>query len=276
VLNAVVQLAQSNGVASDGTVSDSTYLQASYTDAAGAPLSPNITVGSGGQFPPTARGVKVTASGTVATVLPGFVGLAQVLVRNSAIATARPTSPPQQVTPVLPIAALASDVQTSLSQHTLYDLFASAHVVSGGQPPTLNLASVQAPSTDVLATDMQYWSDGQHEASWQFSPTQNVNVTLAGGAYFANIAAGLHDNVRRQGLLDSDNAAYALVFVPVYDTASSTSVHVTGVAEMKLLNANITASSAQGLFVAYAASARPSPSTFSGTDVGAVLVQLTS
>lgn len=273
VLASLVGFAQTNGVPADGTSADATYLSAVYVDASGTPLSGG-TVGSSGSVPTAARGVRVTASVNVTTVLPGFVRIGQLLVQDSATAVARPTSPPTSATPVVPIAVLAADVQSALSQRTQYDLFAVAHNLSNGQPPTLNLATARAPSTGMLTTDMQYWSDGQHESGWQLA--QNTSVSLAGAGYFANIAVGLHDNVRRQALPADSTGAYALLIVPVYDSATSSSLHITGFAQLKLRDADISATSARGLFVPYPAGAGVSTASAPSTDLGAALVQLAS
>jgi hypothetical protein len=272
VLDTIVSFARANGLPSDGSEADATYLAAVYVDASGTPIA-GASVGTSGTFPPAARGVRVTANTPVATVLPGFVRVGQVLVQDTATASARPTSPPSNApAPVLPIAVLTSDVQSALGQHTQYDLFASAHNLSSGQPPTLNLASAGAPSSGVLATDIQHWSDGQHEGAWQLA--LNTSVSLAGAGYFTNIASGLHDNVRRQALTDASGAAYALVLVPVYDSATSSSVHVVGFAQLKLRDSDVTSSSAHGIFVPYAAGAGVSTAAAPSTDLGATLIQL--
>ena len=272
VLDRIVSYAVANGVPSDGTEADATYVAASYTDAAGSPIT-GATVGPSGTFPTNARGVQVTISAQVPTVLPGFVRINQLLVQTSATASVRPTSPPSAL-PVIPIAVLQSDAQAALAGHATYDLFAASHFVSG-QPPALNLGAAGAPSTGTLATDMQFWSDGQHEGSWQLAG--GTSVSLAGDGYFPNIASGLHDNVRRQALpADASGARYALVSVPVYDTATSSSVHVVGFAQLKLRDGDISASSARGVFVPYAAGAGPSTGASPSSDLGAALVQLAS
>jgi hypothetical protein len=119
---------------------------------------------------------------------------------------------------------------------------------------------------------MQLWSDGQHEGTWQLA--LNSSVSLAGAGYFTNIASGLHDNVRRQALVDASGAAYALVLVPVYDTATSSSLHVTGFAQLKLRDADISSTSARGTIVPYAAGAGVSTSAAPSPDLGAALIQL--
>jgi Flp pilus assembly protein TadG len=273
VLDRIVSYAVANGVPSDGTEADGTYIAASYTDASGAAIA-GATVGTSGSFPTNARGVQVTISAQVPTVLPGFVRVNQLLVQTSATASVRPTGPPNALA-VIPIAVLQSDAQAALAGHATYDLFAAAHSLSGGQAPSLNLGAAGAPSTGTLATDMQFWSDGQHEGNWQLAVGTNVSLTDAG--YFPNIATGLHDNVRRQALpADASGARYALVSVPVYDTATSSSVHVVGFAELKLRDGDISASSARGVFVPYATGAGPSTGASPSTDLGAALVQLAS
>jgi Putative Flp pilus-assembly TadE/G-like len=257
VLGAIVQLATTNGA-------DQSNVSAVYVDASGAQLA---VVGSGGTFPVAARGVHVGVKSQVPTVLPGFLGVWQVLVQGSATAVAAPTAAPASASLVLPIAASAS----AYVPHGTYDLFGQA--LPGGQPPTLNLTTAAAPSFGPPATNEQYWSDGQHSGSWLLTAPRSV--TLADAAYFDAIATGLHDNVRRQGLVDASGAAYALVTVPMYDTATSSNVHIVGFAQLKLRGADITPTSARGTFVLYPASAfgvpvAPSP------DLGAVVVRLAS
>jgi len=266
VVSAIVQFATANGVPSDGTALDVSYVAASYIDSSGAALTP---VGGGGTFPVAARGVRVTVKNQVPTVLPGLLNVWQVLVQDSASAVAKPTSPPVAAAAVLPVAALASDVRDAYSAHTTYDLF--THPLSGGQAPTLDLFASGAPTFGSPAANMQDWSDGQHTASWQLSQPGNVN--LADAAYYDSIAAGLRDNVRRQGLVDASGAAYALVTLPVYDSSTSTSVHVVSFAQFKLRNSDISATSARGTFAPYAAAAWGTPVAPS-IDLGAALVAL--
>jgi len=232
-----------------------------YVDTSGTQLG---AVGSGGQFPAGARGVRVSVNVDVSTILPGFVKLPDVLVRDTASAMARPTTPPASAPLVIPVALAAS----AYSAHATYDLF--AHPLSGGQAPTLNLASAGAPTFGATSTNEQYWSDGQHSGSWQLSQPSTVN--LADAAYYDSIAAGLRDSVSRQALpLDSNGKAYGLFTAPVYDTATAGSVHIIGFVVLKILGSSITATSAPGTFVPYAAAAFgtavvPSP------DLGASLV----
>jgi Putative Flp pilus-assembly TadE/G-like len=266
VVASVVQFATTNGVPTDGTVTDASYISAFYLDSSGSSIAP---VGGGGTFPTQARGVLVTVKNQVPTVLPGFLKVWQVLVQDSASAVAKPTAAPVAAYAVLPIAILASDVRTTYTAHTSYDLF--AHPVSVGHPPTLDLAASGAPTFGSPAANLQNWSDGQHTASWQLSQPGNVN--LAGAAYYDSIAAGLLDNVRRQGLVDATSAAYALVMVPVYDTSTATTVHIVSFAQLKLRNADISSTSARGWFVPYTAAAWGTPVAPS-TDLGAVLVAL--
>ena len=263
VLAAITKYASANGVAANG-------ITAAYVDAGGNTLA---TVGSLGtcpsaQFLPTARGVAVTVTGTVSTILPGFVGALSETLRDSATAIAQPSQPPATA-PVIPIAVSAS----AFSAHATYDLF--AHPPSGLQWSTLDLSSAGGPTFSTQATEAQYWSDGQHLGSWQLS--QPATVNLLNAPYYDSVAAGLSDNVRRQALSDSSNRPYALVTVPMYDTVSTTpaAVHVVGFAQLKILGSQISATSAIGTFVPYPAKAFAVPSVPS-PDVGATLVILTS
>ncbi len=266
VVSAIAQFATANGVPADGTAADATYISAQYVDSSGAPLT---SVGSGGTFPTAARGVSVSVKNQVPAILPGFLNVWQVLVQDSASAVAKPTAAPVAATAVIPVAALASDVRGAYVAHTTYDLF--THPLSGGQPPSLDFSGNSAPTFGSPAANMQNWSDGQHTASWQLSQPNNVN--LAGAAYYDWIAAGLRDNVRRQGLVDASGAAYALITLPVFDSSTSTTVHVVSFAQLKVRNADISATSAKGTFVPYAAAAWGTPVAPS-TDLGAALVAL--
>lgn len=271
VLSAVVQFATTNGVPTDGTTADATYVSADYVDASGAPLSPKAAVGGGGTFPPSARGVRVTVKNTIPTVLPGLVKVAQILVQDSAVATAKPTSSPSAATNVLPVGVLLADARAAYAAHTTYDLF--GHLLPSGQPPTLNFASNGAPTFGTLQTDVQYWSDGQHSGTWQLG--QPATVNLAGAAYFDAIAAGLQNNVKRQALVDANGAAYALLTVPVFDSSSPATLHVVGFAQVKLRGVDISSTAARATFVPYPAAAWGTPSP-PATDVGAALIGIAS
>ena len=248
VLGAVSTYAQRNG-ASAANVS------AVYVDGAGGQLT---AVGAGGQFPVAARGVRISVSGSVSTVLPGFLNVFSVLVQDTATATARPTTPPTSAA-AIPIAVSVS----SYSPHATYDLFS-------GQ--TLNLLP-GPPDYGSPDVNEQYWSDGQHLGGWQL--TQPRTVSVADSAYHDPIAAGLHDNVRRQALTDASGNAYAMVTVPVYDSSTSTSVHVVGFVQMKVVGSAVSSTSARGLFVPYAVAAYGTP-VVPSPDVGAALVGIIS
>jgi hypothetical protein len=262
VLASIVQFATVNGVPSDGTSADATYISATYVDVNGTSLN---SVGSGGAFPASARGVAVTVSSQVPTVLPGFVRTWQVLVQGSASALATPTSPPNAAPLVIPVAILAGDARSAYAAHTPFDLFA------GGRGLTLNLASSGAPSFGSMPTSVQYWSDGQHSGTWQLS--QPASVSRADAAYYDSVAAGLRDNVRRQALTDSSGAAYALVTLPIYDTSTPTTVHVVGFAQLKVRSADISSTSIRGIFLPYPAAAWGTPIAPS-PDLGSAVVTL--
>jgi hypothetical protein len=261
VLSTVQTFATNNGATSTSAV---------YLDASGVQLASVGTFGAGA-FPFTARGVRVTVQNQVPTILPGFVTISQLAVNATASATARPTLSPATASLVLPIAINVSDAASAYVGHTQYDLF--AHPLAGGQAPTLNLAASGAPtfSTSSNEARIQYWSDGQSSGAWQLS--QPTTATLADGAYYDSIAAGLHDNVRRQGLVDSNLQAYALVTVSVYDSSTSTTVHIAGFVQMKLRNADISTTQARGWVVAYPTAAAGTP-VVPTTDLGAALIGL--
>lgn len=250
----VAQLITSNGV-------NASTISAAYVNAAGLDLVPAASVG-GHILPPEARGVRVTASSTVATILPNFVQIPQVLVRDTATATLRPTASLASMPQVVPLAVSASDVLTGAT----YKLFKN---LTNGQPPTLNFGPAGAPSTGVLATDLQYWSDGQHTASWSLVAP---SVPWVGSAHADAITAGLLDNVRRQKLVDASGRFCAVISVPVYNSLTSTSVNVAGFAQLRVCDDF--ASTGNAVFVPYSAGGAVSSTTFSGTDLGAVFVQL--
>jgi hypothetical protein len=266
VVSAIVQFATANGVPADGTAANASYISASYLDASGASLA---TVGGGGTFPATARGVLVTVKNQVPTILPSFLRVWQVLVQDSASAVAKPTAPPAAANAVIPVAVLVADVRSAYAANSTYNLF--THPLAGGQAPTVDLAASGAPTFGSPATNMQNWSDGQHTANWQLSQPRNVN--LAGPAYYDSIATGLRDNIRRQGLVDASGAGYALVTVLVYDSSTSTSVHVVSFGQFKLRSADLSSTDARGTFVPYAMAAWGTPVAPS-IDLGAALVTL--
>ena len=248
VLSSIQKYAQKNGVTAAN-------VSAVYVDGAGAQL---LAVGAGGQFVPTARGVRVSVNGTVSTILPGFVNVFSALVQDSATATARPTTPPA-TQPIIPIAISVS----AYSPHVTYDLFS-------GQ--TLNLLP-GAPDYGSTSVNEQYWSDGQHLGSWQLS--QPRNVSLADSTYHDAIAAGLHDNVRRQALTDANGNAYAVVMLPIYDSSTATSVHVIGFVQVKIVGSGVSSTRASGLFVPYTVAAYGTPAVPT-PDLGATLIGIIS
>ncbi|GAC1317538.1 MAG: hypothetical protein NVSMB2_11400 [Chloroflexota bacterium] len=271
VLTAIVAYVNANGVPSDGTAGDATYLTAVYVDATGSALSPSTRVGSGGQFPTAARGVQVSVTSQVPTILPSFLDVWQVLLQDAAAAALRPTTPISAASAVAPIGLLIGDARIAYTTHSLYDLL--AHPLASGTTPSLDLAASGAPTFGSPTANMQAWSDGQRTASWQLS--QPSSVTLAAATYGDAIASGLHDNVRRQRLIDASGAAYALICVPVFDTVSATSVHVVGFAMLKIRDADITSTSIRALVVPYPVAAWTTTTT-PAVDIGSAVVSLVS
>ena len=252
ILAAVVHFATVpvNGLSSDGSLS------AYYVDAAGALLSPSVQVGTaaGGRFPFNARGVQVNVQNQVPTILPGFLGGGPVIVvSDNAAATARPTTLTSAGL-VVPIAVSKSDMLLAYAGHNTYDLFGpNARTLDLTKTRPDSLPANPALSYGTQATNAQVWSDGKHTGSWQM--TQPGVVDLADATYHAEIAAGLGANVTRQALNDASGAAdpaYALIMVPVYDTLTSTSIHVVGFAQFKIRHDHLTPTSAVGVFVPYA------------------------
>jgi hypothetical protein len=277
VLAAVLDFTDRNGVPNDGTPGNSTYVSASYVDASGAALAPPAAVGIGGLFPAAAGGVRVTVRKPVSLVLTGFVGMSSIQVETQAAASAMPAAPPTSATLVVPVAVYVDDFQTAFANQSLYDLFDPPTQPLGG-PAALDYTSpANAPApgaTDYGSNNanLQYWSDGQHENG---TLQQGATVALAGGAYRAQIAAGLLDNIRRQQLTDAGGASYALVMVPLWDTASASpdTVHVVGFATLRLRESDVNTTSASGTFVPYPAAAWGAASSPS-PDLGARVIRL--
>jgi hypothetical protein len=260
-----------SAIAKYATTNGATTIAAVYVDASNATLS---TVGSlgacapTGQFPLGARGVKVTVSNSVPTILPGFVRSLQVLVQDSATAMVRPSVAPPSA-PVVPLAVSVG----AYSAHATYDLFANPP--SGNSWTTLDLSSAGAPAFAPSSVEAQYWSDGQHLGAWLLA--QPATVNLLDAAYYDSVAAGLQDNIRRQArAADVGGHAYGLFTVPIYDTATAGSVHVVGFAQLKILASDISSTSAKGTFVPYPAAAFGSPGVPVPDLYGATLVGLSS
>jgi len=77
------------------------------------------------------------------------------------------------------------------------------------------------------------------------------------------VQAGLLDNVRRQGLVDSNGASYALLDVPLwnqYQVGATDVITIVGFARFKIIQAEITTSSLRGYFVPYLVANPPSGS----------------
>jgi Flp pilus assembly protein TadG len=274
VLSEIQQFATTvNGLPSDG-------LTAFYVNANGVLLSPSVQVGTaaGGKFPANARGVQATVNRLVSTVLPAFLsGLQALGVRDSATATARPTTL-ASASLVLPIGVSKADALIAYSSHSTYDLF-------GPNARTLDLTTTVGPgstpnpalSYGTPAINAQFWSDGLHTGSWQM--TQPGTTSLADAAYHAEIATGLLNNISRQVLNDASGAgdpAYALVTVPVYEPATITSVNIVGFVRLKIARRDsITAASAVGTFVPYATAAWGT-AVVPASDFGAALVSIVS
>jgi hypothetical protein len=248
VRGAVERFAASNGVASSD-------VSGVYVDGTGASLS--TTLGCGCAFPPEARGVRLTLNGRTSTALPGFVGAGQVLVQTTSSSTARPTAPPSSATLVIPVGVAAADY----AAHGQIDLLSS-------RTRQLDLTSAGAST---YPNNLQAWSDSQHA-----NGTVNVgaNVSLISTTSPESIAAGLADNVRRQTALHP-SAAYAIVTVPLWDSATSGSVHVVGFAQLKIAASDITPTSVRGTFVPYPFDAAGVPVSGS-SDYGASRVGLVS
>jgi hypothetical protein len=263
VLDAITRFARDNGLPSDGTPTNATYLAADYLDAAGTSIG-RVGVDSM-RVPSAARGVRVSVSNAVPTVLPGFVQLTQVLVRTSASAVARPAASVETEMRALPVAVRLDDVRSAYAAHTELDVF-------GSNSRVLDLRDAGAPGFGSWPERLQFWSDGQDDNG---TVRTSMSLRLAAEPRLDAVAAGLRDNVRRQALRDTGGADYALVMVPVWDSESGGSVRIAGFAMVKLRSADIGATSTRGLVVPYAAGAWAArPTTGAPSDVGAVLIGL--
>jgi hypothetical protein len=249
-----VQIAVTKFATDNGSPPVAGYPKAVYIDAYGQEFCPSVAVGAapGGSVPFKARGVQVTLQNQVPTLLPNFLsGMNALSVRATARATARPSTLAKGEL-VLPIAVSETEAQSAYSSHGSYNLF-------GVTARTLDLTKTKGPgstSNPALsygspATNAQFWSDGRHSGTWQMSQPGTVDV--ADGAYHAEIATGLHDNVIRQNLLADTGGAYALLTVPLYSgSAPLVTAAIVGFAQFKIRDAAITPASAVGTFVPYA------------------------
>jgi hypothetical protein len=217
--------------------------------------------------PSAARGIRVLLRNQVPTILPGFVQLTQLLVDARASAIARATAPPDAEQYAVPFAIRLEDARSAYAGRTTFELL-------GGSNRVLDLRGAGAQAFTTWSERLQYWSDGEDT-----NGTVRVGSTLplAEQTIREAIAAGLHDNVRRQDRTDGAGAAYALVMVPVWDSESSGSVRIAGFALVKIRAADISAGSIRGLVVPYAPSAwGAQPLAGAAADVGPVLIGLTS
>jgi hypothetical protein len=255
VLNATTAIASINDLPTDNTVTNSTYLTAVYADANGVPISPTRTVSSSGTFPTAARGVCVTARRDVSTTLPGFLGVSNAVTAAYACALAYPVRGPQSSTLVVPVAVNTTDFRTAFTNSNTYDLFSPGTLPTGTRPPSLDYrAGVNNPDPGAddygpVTTDLQYWSDGQHNNG---TLTVGGTVGLMGVLESASIAAGISDNIRRQGLVDGDGQAYGLIVVPLWSSSQVTpspAVTIAGFGVMKVRATDVSASAVRGTFV---------------------------
>jgi hypothetical protein len=112
-------------------------------------------------------------------------------------------------------------------------------------------------------------------ANSAFADLLNLTATTEQlAAYRDAFTAGLRDNIRQQGRSDATGQPYGLVVVPLWDTATTTTVHVVGVGLTRIRLADVTATSAKGQFVFYPAAAWGTRPTTPPTDLGARLVRL--
>jgi len=263
----IVTYAASNGVPNAVDVS------ADYVTGSGAVLT---AVGSG-DIPFAARGVRVTVRGQSSTVLPGLVGVRNVLVNATSSAAASPAaplaSPVVTETKLIPLAVHVDDMTVAYSTHVQYDLF-DPDTAPFDMAPTLDLTSLGAPNSPVqpISTLLQFWSDGQHTNG---TAAVGNSVVVAGTEDYNDVAAGLRDNIRRQGRADS-TGTFGIFVVPIWSaTVGANRVGIIGFARIKVLLADIDADAtgARGTFVPYPV-APFGVLTPPSADLGGVLVRI--
>jgi hypothetical protein len=197
-----------------------------------------------------------------------------------------PTTPPLTTLPPL-LDFARSDVSA----------FASGRPQDYGYWKAATNSDLTGPSS--IFTNLQFWSDGRHTpaamlnlapgaatlalvplpppglANSAFADLLNLTATTEQlAAYRDAFTAGLRDNIRQQGRSDATGQPYGLVVVPLWDTATTTTVHVVGVGLTRIRLADVTATSAKGQFVLYPAAAWGTRPTTPPTDLGARLVRL--
>jgi Putative Flp pilus-assembly TadE/G-like len=223
-----------------------------------------------------------------APVLPVAVSLLDFQLAMPSGATydlLAPTTPPLTALP--PLLDFA---------HSNASAFATGRPLDYGYWKAATNSDLTGPSS--IFTNLQFWSDGRHTppatlnlapgaatlalvplpppglANSAFADLTNLTATTEQlAAYKDAFTAGLRDNLAQQ--VAASGKSYGLVVVPLWDTATTTTVHVTAVGVMRLRPTDVTSTSAKGQFVLYPAAAWGTrPATNPATDVGARLVRL--
>jgi Putative Flp pilus-assembly TadE/G-like len=283
---------------------------AAYTDASG---STTLGAVGSGVIPTGARGVQVKVQKNVPIVLDKLIGITGIVTAASSTAALVPTSPPNPAMPVLPVAVNQPEFVSALASKTTYDLLAPTTPPQGGRT-LLDFANSPASSfagsrpndygywaavsdSDALGpssifTNLQFWSDGRHPAAVLNLGSGGVTLALVPPAPLANSAftdasvmpeqttayrdaftAGLRDNIQQQVI--ASGKTFGMVVVPLWDTSTTSTVHVVGVGLMRVRLVDVTSTSAKGQFVLYPAAAWGTrPVTPPTIDVGARLVRL--
>ncbi len=251
--DAAVSAALTRFIAANDLTGDVSYqLMGEYLDSDGVPVG---TVG-GGILPDGSSRVRVTLTRSIAAFLPKMLRITAWQATAAAVAGIEPTGFQATFVNPLPLAVPLAAFQAG-ADNDLYDgsVALSSYGVAG-YVPFLDLTAASntggsymaATSYGDLHLNLQYWSDGGHNSGILGIGSQ---VALAGPGYEADVETGLHDNVRRQGLMDAYGNAYALVTVPLWDRyiAASNSVRIAGFAVFRLMEADISQYSLSGSFV---------------------------
>jgi hypothetical protein len=237
----------------------------------------------------TAALVPTSPSNAAVPVLPVAVNLTTdflpALQNKTTYDLLAPTVPPSLTVP--PLLDFANSPASSFSNGQPKDY-------GYWQPPAPWTSDVTGPSS--IFTNLQFWSDGRHSpimlnlgsggatlalvpppplANSAFGDITNLTASAEQlAAYKDAFTAGLRDNIRQQGRQDASGQAYGLVVVPLWDAATTTTVHVVGVGVIRIRLTDVTSTSAKGQFVLYPAAAWGTRPTAPITDVGARLVRL--
>ncbi len=301
VLQAVLLLAAENGVGADGTTTNATFVSAVYVDEDGENLVGDdggvVPVG-GSTLPPLAGGVRVTVRGRVPTVLPSFVGGSSVPVEATSVATSvavASTATTGWGVRAIPIAVNLKDFRAAYPgkqrkggtfKPKQVNLFKSTVAPLGkkGTVPVLDYSGIDgAGGYGTLDRNLQYWSDGQHDApilaSGSLVPLAELSSKGSREQALRAIVAGLRDNIRGQSPEQAKvSQRFALVTVPLWDGVQDDPprLRLVGFATMKLRWKDVKTNGPKGTFVRFAATpvSWKEPLSSGDDDFGARMVRI--